>query len=108
LISKSTDKNSSAKEKAVAALAKLSLAMKKNQSFQRLVEITEQRFENIMNLNLELLSKHEAVISYPPDVIERPVDCLWMSYNVNIQLSYDFYSQTIPIRINETQDEDGE
>lgn len=30
-----------------------------------------------------------------------------MSYKVGIQLSYDFYSQTIPIKINESKDEEG-
>lgn len=40
LISKSTEKKSTMIEKSVGSLAKLSLAMKKAKSFQRLAELT--------------------------------------------------------------------
>ena len=52
LIAKSTDKTASFSLKALANLAKLSLSMKKQESFQRLSELHTENFADIISLNL--------------------------------------------------------
>ena len=67
----------------------------------RLSEIEEAQFSDIMSLNLELNTKGQKLVPYPPQLVEEHNDILWQTFKQNIQISYDFYTAITKIEIDE-------
>ena len=68
MIANSTE-SSSKKDKNLGHLAKLTLALKKNESFMRLSEITQETYSDVMSLNYELNEKGYKMIPCPPNIV---------------------------------------
>lgn len=93
--------SSELKDKNLGHLAKLTLSLKKDESFMRLSEIQEETFGDIMSINLQLNRKGHKLLPYPPNEVEDPNQILWLSYSQSISLPYDFYTSIAKIRIDE-------